>query len=494
MTSVLHPLLRVFVLGSFAFALPAGAQTPVYTAEYLGPALGASSMNSSARMVGMVTSPAIRAWVAGPGEPLSLLPLPAGRISSWANEINDGGAICGTVSSTTSPEFSGVAALWLPDGSGGYTVVELGTLPGHQRSDAASLNDVGDIVGFSVKDGFRYPVRFVPGGAPIDLSATGIFDPRDVNDQRVLVDGSFTAKLLDLNSMVVTDLGVPTGLPQNYLATSASAINEVGQVAGTAILTTSTSCDRQAARYSPGAGWQIFSNCGPWNGAVDMNDLGDVVMRLNVASYVRFEGLGTFLVEDLIENPVGHWYVTNGFGLTIDNARRMAVPAHNPTTGESGLVLLTPKDEVGTSVCQGDGSAGACPCGNSSAAGSGAGCAHSGGQGAVLAASGSAGVSADDLVLHVAQAPAQTVAVFIQGTPASPLPFKDGLMCTGSPVVRLQSVVTDGAGAASSSISIVAAGGVSPGATRVYQTWFRDPAGPCDQGSNLSSGLSIAWQ
>jgi hypothetical protein len=68
-------------------------------------------------------------------------------------------------------------------------------------------------------------------------------------------------------------------------------------------------------------------------------------MRLNVAPYVRFEGIaggGTFRIEDLIVNDVGHWYVTNGYGLTINNARQMAVPAHNDVTGQGGIVLLTP--------------------------------------------------------------------------------------------------------------------------------------------------------
>lgn len=474
-----------------ALATAAGAQAPSYSVEFLGPAINAASMNASSQVVGTLSSPAVRGWVAAPGSPLALLPLPSGRISSWANEINDGGAIAGAVSSSTSPEFGGVAAVWYPDGSGGYDVVELGMLPGHQRSNATSINDVGDVVGYSVQNGFRYPVLFTASGAVQDLSFTGIFDPSDVNDQRVLVDGSFTAKLLDLDTMVVTDLGVPS---QSYLATSGAAINESSQVCGLAILATSTNCDRQAARHTGGVGWQILSTCGPYNGAVDMNDLGDVVMQLNVSPYVRFEGLGTFKIEDLIHQTVGHWYVINGYGLAINNGRRMAVPAHNPTTGQSGIVLLTPEGEVGTPTCAGDGSSGACPCGNASAAGSGAGCAHSGGSGATSSATGSAVVAADDLVLHVANGPADVVALFFQGGPSAPVPFHDGLLCAGSPLTRLQAVVLDGLGAASTSVSIVSAGGVLPGTTRVYQTWFRDPGGPCATGSNLSAGLRIDWQ
>src|SRR5688572_2294278 len=332
---------------ALATAALASAQSapPRYTAEFLGEAIGAAAMNGAAEVVGTVTSPATRAFVAGPGLPMRLLPLPPGRISSVANDINENGAIAGAVSSSTSPDFGPMAAVWIPDPLGGYVVVELGVLSGDIGSQATALNDVGDIVGWS-KDGmFRYPVLF---GHPAradralaihDLSATGIFDPSSINNQRVLVDNSFTVKRLDLNTMTVTDLGVPTGLPQNYMATRSSAINELNQVSGQAILATSTSCDRQAARFTDGVGWEIFSGCGPYNGAVDLNDLGDVVMQLNLYPYVRFEGLGTFRIEDLIDESGGHWYVINGYGLAINNARQIVVPAHNLATSQAGLIL-----------------------------------------------------------------------------------------------------------------------------------------------------------
>ena len=70
--------------------------------------------------------------------------------------------------------------------------------------------------------------------------------------------------------------------------------------------------------------------------------MGDVIMRLNLANYVTLEGSGTFLVEDLIVPQVGHWYLLNGFGVSINNARQMVVWGSNPTTGQSGPLLLTP--------------------------------------------------------------------------------------------------------------------------------------------------------
>ncbi|HVS09096.1 MAG TPA: hypothetical protein VMS76_04410, partial [Planctomycetota bacterium] len=434
-----------------AFA-PAFAQAPPkYQAELLGAAINASAMNSSGQVIGTTngSSGNLRGWIASSGSPLTELPLPPGRISSYANDITDQGLIAGAVGSAYSPEFSGVAAAWYPNGSGGYTVVELGKLPGHVGSNATALNDAGDIVGWSSNGTYRWPVLFTAPSGILDLTSTGIFDPHAINEKRVVADSSFTVKLLDLNTMAVTDLGVPTGYPSNYLATSAAAINESNQVAGLAILTTSTSCDRQAARHTPGIGWKIFSSCGKYNGAVDINDLGDVVMQLNLYPHVRFQGLGTFRIEDLIDAPVGHWYVINGYGLAINNARQMAVPATNQVTGQSGMLLLTPENAVGTPLCWGDGATLPCPCGNASAPGSGQGCLHSGAVGAVLKGSGSAIVANDDLVLHVTQGPANRIAMLIQGATSISMPFNDGILCAGSPIVRLQSVVLDSSGAAS---------------------------------------------
>jgi hypothetical protein len=333
---------------------------PAFTAQFITPglsAINAAAMNEAGDVVG-TTNSEIRAWISLAGQPATLLPLPRGFKSSWAMDINDMGVIVGAISPTISPEFGGIAAAWQPDGSGGYTIIEFGTLPGDIRSNATALNNVGDIVGWSSNGTFRIPVLFTPEGV-VSLLDTGIFDPVDVNDQRQVIDHSFTVKRLDLDTMVVEDLGTPPdpgGGQTGYLATRGEAINESGQVAGAAILATSTPCDQEAARFTDGVGWEILSICGSGNSAWDINDHGDVIMRLNIAPYVRFEGIGTFLIESLIVNDVGHWFVINGFGLTINNARQMAVPASNDDTGEGGIILLTPIPPLGD--VDGDGQVG----------------------------------------------------------------------------------------------------------------------------------------
>lgn len=490
----------VSVLVWVSTAAAAAAQSPPsYTAEFLGTATGATAMNQSGRMVG--TEPLApaneRAWVAGHGSPLAPLPLPPGRMSSRAYDINDAGVIAGTVSSVSyaDPNFGAIAALWIPNGTGGYTIQELGKLPGDVGSAATALNNVGDVVGYSFGGMFRRAVWFTGPGGILDLDPLGAFDPSAINDQRMVVcfcTIPFTNHCgrFDLNTLVVEDLGLPPG---DFRTTTGAAINASNQVAGLGILTTGTSCDRVAARYTDGIGWQVFSGCGPMNGCGSLNDLGDVTMWINTAAYVRFEGIGTARIEDLIVPPVGHWSLFIGTG-RINNARQIAVGGTNSTTGESGLLLLTPDTAVGMSTCSGDGSTRPCPCANESGPGQGQGCRNSAGVGAVLYGTGSNVVANDDLVLHVAQGPANKTAWFLQGGSAISAPFWDGIRCAGNPLIRLQAIRLNAIGAGDSTVSIVARGGATSGTSRIYQSWFRDPQGPCGTGANISAGLQVAWQ
>ena len=327
------------------FALPSAAQIPTYTSQFLGAANHIDAMNESGDVVGWAMSGgANRGFVVGPEHPYQLLPLPTGMLSSFANDINEAGVIVGAVGPSTNPVhyLGGRAASWTPDGAGGYTVTLLGVLPGHISSLATAINNLGDIVGFSSNGTFRSPVLF-PAGGPIDLSATGFFDPTDVNDERVVVDHSYTARRLDLDTMIIEDLGIPPG---NFRSTQAEAISPSGVVVGTAVLTTGANCDHVAARYGV-AGWEVLSGCGEFNCAYDVNRLGDAIMQLNLAVWVDLVGVGTYMVEDLIPTAGGHWFAINAYGNALNDARQIAVLANNPTTGESGAVLLTPE---GTTV------------------------------------------------------------------------------------------------------------------------------------------------
>jgi len=72
--------------------------------------------------------------------------------------------------------------------------------------------------------------------------------------------------------------------------------------------------------------------------------------------------------------------------------------------------------------------------------------------------------------------------------------FGDGLRCAGASVVRLEVAFADSSGAAGSSVPIATEGGVSPGDTKRYQWWYRDPAlSPCGFQFNISNGVEISF-
>ena len=160
--------------------------------------------------------------------------------------------------------------------------------------------------------------------------------------------------------------------------------------------------------------------------------------------------------------------------------------ACGPTTGLIG------------SLCFGDGSGAACPCGNN---GNGLGGCGNGSyfSGAQLVPTGSASLSAADLGFSVFSSTPSQPGLFFQGTNAvasgQGFPFGDGLRCAGGAVVRLQVAFGDVFGDVHSSIDIAAASGAAPGDTRYYQWWYRDPVvSPCGTGFNLSQAFEVVWE
>lgn len=322
------------------------AQTPpTYGLTFLGPADSVNTLSENGVAVGQRTVGGnTRGWVASATAGMTLLPLASGDASSWANDVNEQGVIVGAVSTFLSPEFFPRAVAWLPDGLGGYTLKELGGLPGNIGSVATTIDVQGDILGYSKTGMFRLPVWFTSPGGILDLNPFGIFDPQSINDQRVFVD--VQGRRMDLNTMVVENLGLPDG-PIHYQATTGYAINEYGQIAGTAVLATSTSCVYQATRYVDGPGWQMLSPCSPIAGASDINDFGDVIYQWALTVHIlHLEGIGEFLPQDLLSPSAKPWSVIASFSMDINSARQMVVMVQNEVTGVVGAALLTPIQTV----------------------------------------------------------------------------------------------------------------------------------------------------
>ncbi len=144
-----------------------------------------------------------------------------------------------------------------------------------------------------------------------------------------------------------------------------------------------------------------------------------------------------------------------------------------------------------------------CPCGNDDPA---AGCINGSGQGAIITGEGSASVTADDLQLTASGLPANTTVLFLAADAARRAPFLDGLLCVGGPtskIYRLPPALNSGSsGAATFGPGLIAlsntpavpiVGGIVPGDTWYFQTFFRDMGGSCGTGGNVSSAVSITF-
>ncbi len=138
----------------------------------------------------------------------------------------------------------------------------------------------------------------------------------------------------------------------------------------------------------------------------------------------------------------------------------------------------------------------------------GHGCENSAGTGgARLSASGSPSLSSDTLVLTSSAEKPATLSVFMQGSALLwPVNFGDGLRCVGGTLARLYVVNSSGGVATapqgsdpSVSARSAALGDPIPlGATRHYQTYYRDaePAfcpSPFGSTWNVSNALSAVW-
>jgi hypothetical protein len=155
--------------------------------------------------------------------------------------------------------------------------------------------------------------------------------------------------------------------------------------------------------------------------------------------------------------------------------------------------------------CFGDGSVAQCPCRNSGHLERG--CENSASTGgARLSATGT--TEPDRIVLHASGELPSALAIFLQGDALIPsgLRFGDGLLCSGGDLMRLFAKSATSGEVAAPEIgdeSITARSAalgdpIAPGATRYYQTYYRDPNlafCPPPQGDswNVTNGIKVVW-
>ena len=195
-----------------------------------------------------------------------------------------------------------------------------------------------------------------------------------------------------------------------------------------------------------------------------------------------------------------------GLGIQLCYELRFTDWPGNETVTETRCVTLDPPIP-GIPFCFGDGSLPTfCPCSNFGAPGRG--CANSiaGNPGALLEAVGT--TTPDAVVLTASDERATAISIFFPctGVAAAGIPFGDGVRCANGNLKRLYTknavggtISAPGLGDLSITARSAAVGDPIPaGATRYYQTYYRDGAAafcapPLGDSFNITNGLSITW-
>jgi|694.fasta_scaffold84190_2 hypothetical protein len=120
---------------------------------------------------------------------------------------------------------------------------------------------------------------------------------------------------------------------------------------------------------------------------------------------------------------------------------------------------------------------------------------NSTGGSALMSYAGSASIAANNFQLLTSGAPANKLALYAYSTTQASTPAGNGILCLGSPFVRLPAINTTSTGDAGYLLnfgSLPAAGPILPGDTRHFVLWYRDPAAG-GANFNFSNGLSVQF-
>jgi len=158
---------------------------------------------------------------------------------------------------------------------------------------------------------------------------------------------------------------------------------------------------------------------------------------------------------------------------------------------EEIVVALARPDPDGSYHCLGPLSSAGCPCGN---AGFGA-CVNSVGQSGQLLRL--AVSSPPTLRLSASGLPPGVTCVLFAGTArlsgGANTSLGDGTLCIAGPLQRVLVLSASGIGSLDFPQGLDQLTGWQPSEERNFQVWYRDPAGPCGTGSNLTNAYQQFW-
>ncbi len=144
------------------------------------------------------------------------------------------------------------------------------------------------------------------------------------------------------------------------------------------------------------------------------------------------------------------------------------------------------------------------PCGNDIGAGLIGGCINSTGARAFLGPIGSTSVGTDDMIFVATQMPATLPVMLVMGPESVQLPFGDGLLCVGPGSTGLERFTPKSISNFGTSnwgpglvgyakANFPSDSWIKAGQTWHFQAWYRDLDGPCNQGTNLTNGLTLTF-
>ncbi len=193
-------------------------------------------------------------------------------------------------------------------------------------------------------------------------------------------------------------------------------------------------------------------------------------------------------------------YLGDYIGLSAGGGR--VLPSYMATTPATGSDIMTNVVLLGPAqvVCQGL----LCPCANDDP---NAGCGNSGSDGdpatgASMTGSGSPSVAVDDLTITVSGLEPNQFSLIFASQSLGSATIGDGHFCIGGALKRYPVQQANASGSiqlgpgqvVSLAQGATTAFGPSPGETWYYQAVYRDPAGPCGAGINVTSAVSVLWE